>query len=163
MCGFISGHQQDLGKEEVTNWKSSWQRSRKDMRKSWCGGRGQKEEPRKPWGRRNPWASQHSAVTSSWCSPKIHFQSRFYSRLTTVWWSLFILAGKDWGQEEKGAMEDEMVGWHHWLSGQELEKTLGDRRTGRPGVLQSMGLQRVRHDWVTEQQQQRLPGIDLVS
>ena len=25
-------------------------------------------------------------------------------------------------------------------------------RTGKPGVLQSMGLQRVRHDWVTEQQ-----------
>ena len=27
------------------------------------------------------------------------------------------------------------------------------RGTGKPGVLQSMGLQRVRHDWVTEQQQ----------
>ena len=26
-------------------------------------------------------------------------------------------------------------------------------RTGKPGVLQSMGLQRVGHDWVTEQQQ----------
>ena len=23
-------------------------------------------------------------------------------------------AGKDWGQEEKGVTEDEMVGWHHW-------------------------------------------------
>ena len=22
-------------------------------------------------------------------------------------------AGKDWGQEEKGTTEDEMVGWHH--------------------------------------------------
>ena len=26
-------------------------------------------------------------------------------------------AGKDWGQEEKGTTEDEMVGWHHRLSG----------------------------------------------
>ena len=26
-------------------------------------------------------------------------------------------AGKDWGQEEKGTTEDEMVGWHHWLTG----------------------------------------------
>jgi len=26
-------------------------------------------------------------------------------------------AGKDWGQEEKGKIEDEMVGWHHWLYG----------------------------------------------
>ena len=25
--------------------------------------------------------------------------------------------GKDWGQEEKGTAEDEMVGWHHWLDG----------------------------------------------
>ena len=25
-------------------------------------------------------------------------------------------AGKDWGQEEKGTTEDEMVGWHHQLS-----------------------------------------------
>ena len=27
-------------------------------------------------------------------------------------------AGKDWRQEEKGTTEDEMVGWHHWPSGQ---------------------------------------------
>ena len=26
-------------------------------------------------------------------------------------------AGRDWGQEEKGTTEDEMVGCHHWLSG----------------------------------------------
>ena len=37
--------------------------------------------------------------------------------------------------------EDEMVAWHHQVN-------------GRPGMLQSMGLQRVRQDLVTEQQQQ---------
>ena len=26
-------------------------------------------------------------------------------------------AGKDWGQEEKGTTQDEMVGWHHRLNG----------------------------------------------
>ena len=26
-------------------------------------------------------------------------------------------AGKDWGQEEKGTTEDELVGWHHRLDG----------------------------------------------
>ena len=26
-------------------------------------------------------------------------------------------AGKDWGQEDKGMIEDEMVGWHHGLNG----------------------------------------------
>ena len=30
-------------------------------------------------------------------------------------------AGKDWGQEEKGKTEDEMVGWHHRLDGHEFE------------------------------------------
>ena len=29
-------------------------------------------------------------------------------------------AGEDWGQEEKEATEDEMVGWHHRLNGHEL-------------------------------------------
>ena len=35
-------------------------------------------------------------------------------------------AGKDWRQEKKGATEDEMVGWHHWLNGREFEQTPGD-------------------------------------
>ena len=35
-------------------------------------------------------------------------------------------AGKDWGQEEKGATEDEMVGWHHWLNGHDFEQAPGD-------------------------------------
>ena len=34
--------------------------------------------------------------------------------------------GKDWGQEEKGATDDEMVEWQHWLNGDEFEQTLGD-------------------------------------
>ena len=29
-------------------------------------------------------------------------------------------AGKDWGQEEKGTTEDEMVGSHHLLNGHEF-------------------------------------------
>ena len=34
-------------------------------------------------------------------------------------------AGKDWGQEKKGATEDEMVGWHHWHHAHEFEQTVG--------------------------------------
>ena len=34
-------------------------------------------------------------------------------------------AGEDWRQEEKGTTDDEMVGWHHWLDGQEFEQALG--------------------------------------
>ena len=29
-------------------------------------------------------------------------------------------AGKDWGQEKKEVTEDEMVGWHHQLNGQDF-------------------------------------------
>ena len=34
-------------------------------------------------------------------------------------------AGKDWGREEKGSKENEMVGWHHRLNGHEFEQTPG--------------------------------------
>ena len=45
-----------------------------------------------------------------------------------------------------------MIGWHHQLNGHEVEQALGvgDGWTGKPGVLQSMGSQRVGHDWVTK-------------
>ena len=35
------------------------------------------------------------------------------------------VAGKDWGQEEKGTTEDEMVGWHHQHNGHGFEWTPG--------------------------------------
>ena len=59
--------------------------------------------------------------------------------------------GKDWRQEEKGIIEDETVGWHHrwWWSW----VWIGSGSwwwTGRPGMLLSMGSQRVRHDWATK-------------
>ena len=51
--------------------------------------------------------------------------------------------GKDCRQKEKRAAEDEMIGWHHQLSGHEFEQTEGDREgQGRlaccsPGVTKS--------------------------
>ena len=41
-------------------------------------------------------------------------------------------AGKDWGQEEKGTTEDEIVGWHHRLDGHGFEWTpgVGDEQGG---------------------------------
>ena len=48
-----------------------------------------------------------------------------------------------------------MVGWHHRLNGHEFEKTLRySEGQGNPGILQSMGSQRVRYHLATEQQQQ---------
>ena len=34
-------------------------------------------------------------------------------------------SGRDWGKEEKGETEDEMVGWHHPLNGYEFEQIPG--------------------------------------
>ena len=61
-------------------------------------------------------------------------------------------AGKDWGHEEKGMTEDEMVGWHHRLNGHKLVCVSSGSWwwTGKPGMLRFMGLQSVRHDWATE-------------
>ena len=57
-------------------------------------------------------------------------------------------AGRDWGQEEKGTTEDEMAEWHHRLNAHEFGCTRSWWWTGRPGVLQFMGSQRVRHNWL---------------
>ena len=46
-------------------------------------------------------------------------------------------AGKVWRQEEKGTMEDEMVGWHHQLDGHEFKQSLGvvlDRKAWHAAV-----------------------------
>ena len=51
----------------------------------------------------------------------------------------------------KRTIEDEMVGWHHWLNGHwVLVNSRSWCWTGRPDVLRFMGSQRVRRDWVTE-------------
>ena len=62
-------------------------------------------------------------------------------------------AGNDWGQEEKGAAEDEMVKWNHWLNGHEFEQTLGDSEGQGSIVCCSPWGHRVGHDLETEQQQ----------
>ena len=46
-------------------------------------------------------------------------------------------AGKDWGQEEKGMTQDEMVGWRHWLNGHGFGWTpgVGDGQAGLDAVV----------------------------
>ena len=58
--------------------------------------------------------------------------------------------GKDWGQEEKGMTEDEMVWWHHQLDGHEFEQApgVGDGQ-GNLVCCSPWGC-KVGHDWVTQ-------------
>ena len=59
-------------------------------------------------------------------------------------------AGKDWRREEKGVDR----GWDGWMASPTQWTWVWVNSgnwwwTGRLGILQSMGSQRVRHDWVT--------------
>ena len=59
-------------------------------------------------------------------------------------------AGKDWGQEEKGTIEDEMAGWHHWLEGHESEWTpgVGDGQGGLTCCVHGVAKSRTQlSDW----------------
>ena len=59
--------------------------------------------------------------------------------------------GKDWRQEETTGWDGWMVSPSQWTW---VRATSGRWwRIGRPGVPQSMGLQRTENNWVTEQQQ----------
>ena len=83
-----------------------------------------------------------SNTLATWCKESTHWKRPWcWERLQA---------------EEKGMTEDEMVGWHHQLNRHESEQAPRRWwRTGKPAELQSIASQRVRHDWVTEQQQQR--------
>ena len=55
-------------------------------------------------------------------------------------------AGKDWRQEEKGMTR----GWDSWMASWIWASSRSWWWTGNPGMLQSMGLQRIKHDRATE-------------
>ena len=60
--------------------------------------------------------------------------------------------GKDWGQEEKGAAEDELVGWHHQLNELEFEQTPGASGGQRSGWAAVHGVPRSQtqfSDWTS--------------
>ena len=59
-------------------------------------------------------------------------------------------AGKDGGQEEKGATEDERAGWHHRLDGHEFEQAPGDGEGQGSLACCSTWSGRVGHNLMTE-------------
>ena len=65
-------------------------------------------------------------------------------------------AWKDWRQE-KGVIEDEMSAWPHQLNGHEWTNSMRWARTGKPGMLHSMGSQRFSHDRMSQQHETYRP------
>ena len=59
--------------------------------------------------------------------------------------------GKNWVQKEKGITEDEMVQWHHWLTGHSLSELQGvvkDREGWHAAVMESQS-QTWLSDWTS--------------
>ena len=52
---------------------------------------------------------------------KRDFREVSHLNLSIVFLTVFLYAGRDWGQGEKGTTEDEMAGWHDRLDGREFE------------------------------------------
>ena len=106
--------------------KESWVHGRIDAFELWCWRR----LLRVPWTARR---SNQSILKES--SPEYSLEGLdAEAEAPTLWppdvknWLIGkdLDAGKDWRQEEKGTTEDEMVGWHHQLDGDEFEQALGD-------------------------------------
>ena len=55
-------------------------------------------------------------------------------------------AGKDCGQEDKGATKDKMAGCHHQSNGHEFEQALGDGEGQGSLACCSLWGHKVRHD-----------------
>ena len=66
-------------------------------------------------------------------------------------------AVKDWRQEEKGATEDKMVKYHHWLNGHKFEQAPGHGEgQGSLRCYSPRGSKKLGPDWVTEQHHHQL-------
>ena len=77
-------------------------------------------------------------------------------------WKRTMLLEKIEGRRRKGWQRtDEMAGWHHRLVTWVWARSGICWRIGKPGMLQSMGLQRVRHNWVTKLNQTLLIFYDI--
>ena len=83
--------------------------------------------------------SWSSNILATWCKESIHWKRPWC-----------------WGRLRAGG-EGDVRGQDGWMASLTQRTWVWANsgrwwRTGKPGVLQSQGLQRVRHDWATEQQ-----------
>ena len=65
---------------------------------------------------------------TSWVESRIYKMYKEHKYIYILFYYIYYLyldAEKDWGWEEKGMTEDEMVGWHHWLDRHEFEQAPG--------------------------------------
>ena len=130
MPSLYTTHSQSYGFPVVMCGHESWiikkaEHQRMDAFKLWC------------WRRllRDPWTARRSNQSIlkeiypeySLEGLMLKLKLQYFGHLMLTLWKR-LDAGKDWGQEEKGVTEDEIVGWHHWLNGHKFEQTQGDSK-----------------------------------
>ena len=87
--------------------------------------------------------SWNSSTLAIWCEELTHWKRPWF-------WERLKAGGEGDNRGWDGWMASPIWWTWVWVSSRSWWWT------GKPGMLQSMGLQRVRHDWLTEQQQQML-------
>ena len=153
---------QALGKSNTLVWRSFW---RKHLGCTYCSQSALGKVPHVLWCWRRllsvPWTARRSnqlILNQPW----IFIGSTDAEAEALILWPLDVKnqlfgkdphAGKDWGQEEKGRQRMRWLDGITDSMGMSLSLTGRWWRTGQLGVLQSMGSQRVGHDWATEQRQ----------
>ena len=89
----------------------------------------------------------------------VHWKDWFWSwnsSTLATWWEVLTHWKRPWCWERlKAGGERDDRGWNGWMASPTQWTWVWVNSgsywwTGRPGILQFMGLQRVRHDWVTE-------------
>ena len=142
----LTKYSQNYGFSSSHIWCESWSIKKADCRwinafKLWCWRR----LLRVPWTVRRSNQSILQEINPEYSFERLMLKLQYSGHLM---WRADSLekpdAGKDWGQEEKGPTDDEMVGWHHWLNGHEFEYT--------PGVGDGQGGLAYCSPWVSKSQ-----------
>ena len=84
---------------------------------------------------RVPWtAGRSNQSILKEINPNIHWKDWYWSwssNTFATWWQVLTHWKRpwcwveDWRQQEKGMIENKMVGWHHWLDGHEFQQAAG--------------------------------------
>ena len=104
----------------------------------------------------------YSLAEKLWQTLNIHWKNWGWSwsaNTLAIWCEEWTHWKRPWCWESLKVGEGDNRGWDGWIASLIQWTWVWANsgrwwRTGKPGVLQSTGLQIVRHDWVTEQQQQ---------
>ena len=110
---------------------------------------------------RVPWTARSNQSILKEISPEYSLEGlmlSWSSNILTIWWEETILWKTPWCWERLKAGEEDDRGWDGWMTSLTRWTWVWTSSwswwwTGKPGVLQSMGSQRVGHDWVTELRQ----------